>query len=481
MRHGQSLVALASVAVVLAVIPLAAFAVDTDLDGIDDATDTCTQTPNPSQTDTDLDGIGNACDADFNNDCFVDSLDFSLFQACFAGQFDPLCDLTEPPNGTVDAADFVVFNSLNGSAPGPSASVCPLLTFQQQMNVHTMAEAALSVMTQLADVNGSAINQPLVWSGTYDDNQWTYTAAGDLGGEALSLNYSGTLAGLDGQDITVSFTGTGMLGQEPLLMTGQTRFIWDPASSDYRHFEFEQLTKVGANSAWGWVVGAEVVAGVGFGVAVGVGVGTVIPPGGVALGVKTGIYATAILASVSKSAHDKITQGIAAPPKPPFPPFPTDLVGGESFPSEGNVITVVEDTGAIAGKDHSGEFRLGGTYAAGTFSGTIEDSSGSCVWNGSFCAGTCPNFGSVCHGACPGCCSCYAAIPVLPPAAKILLGFLLAGVGTLSLRRHARFRAAAAASILAVGVLGALIWDVDVEMRPIPCDVAKSDSIRMLE
>ena len=43
-----------------------AYAVDTDLDGIDNEDDNCPLVANPNQTDTDVDDIGDACDFTFN-------------------------------------------------------------------------------------------------------------------------------------------------------------------------------------------------------------------------------------------------------------------------------------------------------------------------------------------------------------------------------------------------------------------------------
>jgi len=102
-------------------LPLAAFGLDSDGDTVDDATDNCIDTPNLSQTDTDCDTFGNACDADFNNDGFVNGLDGALFLSAVPS--DPLFDLTEPPNGMKDAADQAVFAALFNFPPGPSAGV----------------------------------------------------------------------------------------------------------------------------------------------------------------------------------------------------------------------------------------------------------------------------------------------------------------------------------------------------------------------
>ncbi len=51
--------------------PCTALRGDFDSDGIEDASDNCTNTPNPDQTDSDNDGIGNACDPDHATDPYV--------------------------------------------------------------------------------------------------------------------------------------------------------------------------------------------------------------------------------------------------------------------------------------------------------------------------------------------------------------------------------------------------------------------------
>ncbi len=92
---------------------------DSDLDGIYDSTDNCTNHANASQNDTDCDGFGNRCDADFNNDGMVDIADLDPFNLAIGGN-DPLYDLEEPPNGIVNAVDLVIFQQLFGLPPGPS-------------------------------------------------------------------------------------------------------------------------------------------------------------------------------------------------------------------------------------------------------------------------------------------------------------------------------------------------------------------------
>jgi len=75
---------------------------------------------NPTQGDPDLDGYGTACDADFDQDGDVDSVDSDILAGGFCG---PICDLDE--NGIVgNLGDFGIFASLLGSPPGPSGLAC---------------------------------------------------------------------------------------------------------------------------------------------------------------------------------------------------------------------------------------------------------------------------------------------------------------------------------------------------------------------
>lgn len=94
-----------------------AAAIDTDSDGIADSVDNCSTVANVDQRDTDGDGYGNLCDADLDNNGFVNFSDLSLFKQRF-GTSDT--DANLDGIGIVNFADLAIFKSLFGRAPGPS-------------------------------------------------------------------------------------------------------------------------------------------------------------------------------------------------------------------------------------------------------------------------------------------------------------------------------------------------------------------------
>jgi subtilisin family serine protease len=111
-------------------LALAALVLDTDADGVPDSVDNCINVPNGPfipdsgghglpQWDTDGDGYGNLCDPDFNQNNFVDPVDFSVLKQRFGQPGWPDQDLNG--NGIVDPSDFSRLKTMFGGPPGPSA------------------------------------------------------------------------------------------------------------------------------------------------------------------------------------------------------------------------------------------------------------------------------------------------------------------------------------------------------------------------
>jgi len=86
-----------------------------------DNVDNCKLKYNTAQLDTDGDNYGNACDADFNDDGIVNSLDIGLFKTMFMNAGDSEADING--DGIVNSLDLGLFKDMFFQAPGPSGLV----------------------------------------------------------------------------------------------------------------------------------------------------------------------------------------------------------------------------------------------------------------------------------------------------------------------------------------------------------------------
>ncbi|MEL7449977.1 MAG: hypothetical protein AAFN78_12260 [Pseudomonadota bacterium] len=94
---------------------------DSDLDGVNNDLDNCTDRPNPDQIDSNGDGFGNACDADLDNDCQISFSDLGILKSVFFTD-DADADLTG--DGQVNFADLGVMKGDFFGAPGPGLGAC---------------------------------------------------------------------------------------------------------------------------------------------------------------------------------------------------------------------------------------------------------------------------------------------------------------------------------------------------------------------
>ena len=94
---------------------------DSDGDGIPDASDNCIDVPNGGQLDSDGDDYGNACDCDFDQNLACSIADFSIFREDYITTVDRGVGTDMDGNGAVSIADFSLFRpGYVAGAPGPS-------------------------------------------------------------------------------------------------------------------------------------------------------------------------------------------------------------------------------------------------------------------------------------------------------------------------------------------------------------------------
>ena len=164
-----------------------------------------------------------------------------------------------------------------------TAKAMPLI---QEMGLHSMLESTTSAFTTLRDYavldpdgisdnTGNIGGGPVTWSGTFGSAAWRYEAAGVFSGMALAMNFTGILTGSGNSDLVVHISGSGMLGDQPLLITASATWYYDATVQDYLQMDFDQITKIGANSWYGRVTGKEKIVCIVDGVVIGDGT---LPP-----------------------------------------------------------------------------------------------------------------------------------------------------------------------------------------------------------
>ncbi|MFK7889118.1 MAG: DUF1800 family protein [Gammaproteobacteria bacterium] len=110
----------------IALTAMPAWAIDSDLDGVDNATDNCQLLSNADQRDSDADGFGNLCDADFNNDGVVNVVDLGLMRTMFFSSRPHADVLGEHADmngdGTVNVQDLGLLRIAFALPPGPAGN-----------------------------------------------------------------------------------------------------------------------------------------------------------------------------------------------------------------------------------------------------------------------------------------------------------------------------------------------------------------------
>ena len=156
--------------------------------------------------------------------------------------------------------------------------------------------------------------------------------------------------------------------EEPLVINGTATWVYDKDVNDYRAMDFRQVTKIGGNSFWGWVLGSEIIVGGVVGGVVAVG-GSAAATGGLALGLAPWVAAggamggAATLVTISAGAKSLLETN-QTPPPPPVPARPNlPPKDGETLaPREGEMLVALSREHTISGSAIDGVHVLNGYY-----------------------------------------------------------------------------------------------------------------------
>jgi hypothetical protein len=239
-----------------------------------------------------------------------------------------------------------------------------------------MTEAALSITALVKARTGQDVRN-FSWSSRYSDREWSLEGSGTAGDRKVMVTMSGFVWGDQGQDLMVTYSGSGVSGDEPILLHGKADWPFDKQRKDYFTTDFRHAMKLGKNSFWGWVTGAEILVGgvVGGGGAI---AGTAAATGGLALGAAAwiggagAVAGSSALVSVSQAA--KSLQESSAPvAAPALPPRPEPPAKGELKPQEGKIIVAMSKDGRIAGSGPDVSNLVSGSFdnKSGTAKGEI--------------------------------------------------------------------------------------------------------------
>jgi hypothetical protein len=125
--------------------------------------------------------------------------------------------------------------------------------------VSTAAEVAMATTSFLKDRNpGKSLKTE--WSIRLSDRNWVLSIKGTIGDQGYWYTISGFLWGDESEDWLVTFSGLGS-SSEPIFVSGKALWRYDAGLADHTAMSFEQVVKLGENSAWGWVRGSEIIIG----------------------------------------------------------------------------------------------------------------------------------------------------------------------------------------------------------------------------
>jgi hypothetical protein len=234
-----------------------------------------------------------------------------------------------------------------------------------------VSETAVSEISVIKDRLGSDAIAYVTVSSDVSDRDFLLRLDGKTNsGQEISAWTTGTIWGDLTGNLGITFGGFGHVGKEdPLRLSGQFTWLYDAEKKDYLSADFHLATKIGDHSFWGWVLGAEVVAGGVIGGGGAVATATIATSGaGVGLLAWVAAAGAGAGASALVSASDAARSLLEAkePPPPPAAPGRAAMPVGEiALAGEGRTYTAVSRDGSLFASSN-GQVILSGSFSKDT-------------------------------------------------------------------------------------------------------------------
>lgn len=192
------------------------------------------------------------------------------------------------------------------------------LTPKEVMNLVAMTEGSAVTVESLKALGYIEGTPTLNFSGAYTESGFSSFTSGVVNGQLYSQSYTATLDGDIGEDIVISMSSTGQLGDQSFSTEGEVLWQYDTTANDYFRFEYSETGEI--NPFW-------------------------VP---FLIGVGSGIVANFI--------YDWITTPATPTPPPPQP-------GGQTININGNNNTVNKNSPTSS---------FQGSFIGGQFTGTVS-------------------------------------------------------------------------------------------------------------
>jgi hypothetical protein len=233
-------------------------------------------------------------------------------------------------------------------------------------NLMTMSEATLATIALISQRFNARIEE-FKWSVDFGDREWVARMGGVVNQKESALTLVGYIWGEEGETLTVGYSGMGSAAGEPMLVNGTAKWLYNQDAKDYQGMDFRQVTKIGRNSFWGWVLGSEIIVGGTVGGVVTVGGSSAIT-GGLALGAAPWVFAggamggAASLVTISEGAKSLLeSDKVPSPPEAPKRPRPPEK-GDTLSPRKGEILVALSINNKITGSAIDGIHILEGNY-----------------------------------------------------------------------------------------------------------------------